>query len=285
MNISETSDNKSMNILQSYIKKYGQFIVMILGMPCTNKSEIAKELVIDLKLPILNINDYLIHDKFIDKKVDGLKFKLYEHPDNYDWDKLNRDVNYVKSSGLILYGNYLDIDKINWKPDFNFFISMNTNICKLKLIEKNLLPNDKDDEKVKIYFTKIFNPIYDELKEKIKFNKFFNVKETTTFDEIYNELFDLLMKLISDRIKGFKSNSGIKHKPSYQKHNKQEYKKVSNKIETSDDIEFTNEQEDKTMERTGSEQIYRNDLSSDNTSETDDLDLSNELSDDFEETS
>ncbi len=285
MNISETSDNKSMNILQSYIQKYGQFIVMILGMPCTNKSEIAKELVIDLKLPILNINDYLIHDKFIDKKVDGLKFKLYEHPDNYDWDKLNRDVNYVKSSGLILYGNYLDIDKINWKPDFNFFISMNTNICKLKLIQKNLLPNDKDDEKVKIYFTKIFNPIYDELKEKIKFNKFFNVKETTTFDEIYNELFDLLMKLISDRIKGFKSNSGIKHNPSYQKHNKQEYKKVSNKIETSDDIEFTNEQEDKTMERTGSEQIYRNDLSSDNTSETDDLDLSNELSDDFEETS
>ena len=199
MNISESSGKKSTNILESYILKNKQFIVMILGMPCTNKSQIAKELVIDLKLPILNINDYIINDKFIDLKVDGIKFKLYEHPDNYDWDRLNRDVSHLKSTGLILYGNYLDISKINWKPDFSFFISMNMNICKTKLIKKKLLPYEEDDEKVKIYFTKIFNPLYDELKEKIKFNRFFNVKETTSFDQTYDELFDTLISLIKQR--------------------------------------------------------------------------------------
>ena len=47
-----------MNILEAYIKKYKQFIILILGLPCSNKSEIAKELSEDLKLPLININDY-----------------------------------------------------------------------------------------------------------------------------------------------------------------------------------------------------------------------------------
>ncbi len=212
MNFSDSSNynRNNPNILQSYINKFGQFIVMILGMPCTNKSEIAKELVVDLKLPIININDYIIADKYIDKKIDGVKFKIYEHPDNYDWEKLNRDVNHLKSSGLILYGNYLDTEHINWKSDFNFFLSMNTNICKQKLIERNLLPYEKDDDKVSIYLLKIFNPLYDGLKEKIKFNKFFNIKEKTNFDEIYDELFDILMTMISQKNKLSKSSKSSK---------------------------------------------------------------------------
>ncbi len=195
------SESKQMNILEAYIKKNKQFIVLILGMPCTNKSKVAKELVIDLGLPIININDYLIEDKFIDKEVDGINFKLYEHPDNYDWEKLDIDVNKLKSKGLILYGNYLDSSKIKFEPDFTFLLSMNTNLCKTMLIKKKLLPYESDDEKVKIYFMKVFNPIYDEIKEKIKINKFFNIKEQTSFEETYNDVFDTLMELISSKLK------------------------------------------------------------------------------------
>jgi adenylylsulfate kinase-like enzyme len=50
----ENSKTK-MNILEAYIRKYNQFIILILGLPCSNKSEIAKELHIDLKLPIIKI--------------------------------------------------------------------------------------------------------------------------------------------------------------------------------------------------------------------------------------
>ena len=84
--------------------------------------------------------------------------------------------------------------------DFCYFFNMNSNLCKNMLIEKQMLPYKDDDEKVKIYFKDIFNPIYEKLKEDLKINKFFNLKETTTFDESYNDMFDNLMKQIKKKI-------------------------------------------------------------------------------------
>jgi hypothetical protein len=194
------NSDSQMNILEAYIKKNKQFIVLILGMPCTSKSKIAKELVVDLGLPLININDYLIEDKFIDKNIDGINFKLYEHPDNYDWEKLDKDVNKIKSKGLVLYGNYIDMEKINFNLDFVFFFNMNVNLCKSMLIKKKLLPYKLDDEKVKKYFTDVFNPVYDDLKQKITINKFFNIKEQTVFDSLYDEVFDTLMELINKNL-------------------------------------------------------------------------------------
>lgn len=189
-----------MNILEAFIKKYGQLIILILGLPCSNKSEIAKELQTDLKLSLLNINDYLIKDKFKEVEYDEIKFKIYEDTDNYDWDKLNNDVAELKSSGIILYGNYIDSNKINFKYNFAFFYSINNNLCKKILLEKNILKiNDMKDEK--IYFEKIFNPKYDELKKNIKFDKFYNVKDNTLFNESYDLIFNLLMELIQLKLK------------------------------------------------------------------------------------
>lgn len=197
----EDTDEPEYTILDELIKKNKQFIILVMGLPCTSKSELAKELVVDLRLPILNISDYLIQDKYIDKEVDGVKFKIYEHPDNYDWEKLNYDVNRIKKKGVIIYGNYLDFDKIKWIPDIVYFISMNINLCKDKLIEKKLLPYQYDNSKISLYFTKIFNPIYEEIKTKFKINKFFNIKENTKFDEIYNELFDNLVFMVRSKLK------------------------------------------------------------------------------------
>jgi uridine kinase len=189
-----------MNILEAYIKKHGQMIILILGLPCSNKSEIAKELASDLHLSLININDYLKQDTFVEKIVSDIKFKLYEHPDNYDWEKLNSDVDNGKNTGIVLYGNYVDASKLNFKIDFCYFFNMNTNLCKNILIEKQMLPYKEDDEKVKIYFKDVFNPIYDKLKIDLKINKFFNIKESTTFEESYDELFDGLMTLINKNL-------------------------------------------------------------------------------------
>jgi len=189
-----------MNILEAFIKKYKQLIILIMGLPCSNKSEIAKELKIDLKIPIININDYLIKDKFKEVKIDGVKFKIHEDTENYDWDKFNKDVEEFISTGVIIYGNYIDVNKIDFKIDFSFFYSLNTTLCKKILSEKKLL-NLTNVEDEKIYFEKIFNPKYEELKSNIKFNKFFNIKEDTIFSNSYDEIFDLLMSLIQLKLK------------------------------------------------------------------------------------
>jgi len=189
-----------MNILEAYLKKYGQLIILILGLPCSNKSAIAKELAIDLNIKILNIRNYLIENKFIEKNIDDINFKIYEDTENYDWNKLNNDINDSKTSGIILYGNFIDIDNINSDIDFSFFYSMNITLCKKLLFEKKILDFEESDSKTKIYFEKIFNPIYENIKQKIKFNKFFNIKEETKFDESYDEIFELLMNLIQKKL-------------------------------------------------------------------------------------
>ena len=190
-----------MNILEAYLKKYKQIIILILGLPCTNKSEIAKEFGIDLGLEVIKINHYLIEDKFEEVDIDGNKIKLYEDTKNYDWDKLNSTINDLKSNGVILYGNYLDIDKIESEIDFIFFYSMNIKMCKKILVEKKMIEFKESDPLLNIYFDKVFIPLYDNIKNKIKINKFFNIKEETTFDESYDEVFEILMELISKKLK------------------------------------------------------------------------------------
>ena len=195
-----------MNILQAYIKKYNQIIILILGLPCTNKSTIAKELGIDLNLPVIKINDFLIKDKYKEINIGELKINVYEDPSNYDWDKLNSKINVLKSTGIIIYGNYLTLDHINWDVDFTFFYSMNINTCKKIMIEKMMLEKKivelKDSDLIlNGYFEKVLNPLYDNIKNTMKINKFFNVKDETKFDDSYDEIFDILMELIMKKLK------------------------------------------------------------------------------------
>ncbi len=197
------AEKSQTNILDAFIKKNKQFILLIIGLPCTNKSIIAKEFEIDLKLPSINIHNYIKKGVFIKKEIDGIKYKLYDHVDNYDWDKFNEDVNKIikEKGGVVLYGSFIDSDKIDFKVNFTFFLNMNNTMCKTILIKKKMLPYKEDDEKIKVYFEKIFNPIYDSLKENININKFYNIKEKTKFGEIYDNMFDLLMNLIYNKIK------------------------------------------------------------------------------------
>ena len=197
------SEKSQINILEAYMNKYNQFILLIIGLPCTNKSIIAKEFEIDLKLPIIKINDYIKKNTFIKKEVDNIKYKLYDDADNYDWNKLNNDVNKkIKDDrGVILYGSFIDTQKIDFNINFTFFLNMNNGLCKSILIKKKHIPYKEDDSKIKIYFEKIFNPIYDSLKLNININKFYNIKEKTKFNEIYDNMFDTLMDLIYKKLK------------------------------------------------------------------------------------
>lgn len=190
-----------MNILEAYIKSHGQIIILIIGLPCTNKSKLAKELGSDLNASVIKIADYLDKTKYVEHEEDGFKFKLYNHRDNYDWAKLNHDVNEKKSKGVVIYGNDLDIGKIDFKIDFTFFYSMSKTMCKNIMIERKIVTDKEEDQaRNNVYFDKMFFPMYEnlknELKTVLKINRFVNVKPDTNFDETCDELFNNLMELI-----------------------------------------------------------------------------------------
>lgn len=189
-----------MNVLEAFINKFNQIIILILGLPCTNKSNYAKELSKDLNIQLIKINDFLIKDKYVEKIIDNNKFKLYEDVDNFDWDSFNKKINEIKSNGVIIYGNFLDINKINFDIDQIYFYSMNHNLCKKLLDEKKIFGNELNEEQKKIYFENIFVPLYDEFKQKLKINKFYNIKQDSEFNLIYDDLFDSVIKFIENKL-------------------------------------------------------------------------------------
>ena len=149
-----------------------------------------------IRLEIIKINDFLIKDKYKEVEIDELKIKIYEHTDNYDWDKLNLKINDSKKNGVIIYGNYLDTDKINWKIDFAFFYFMNVKNCQEILFEKKMIDDNLSKKALGKYFSKYLNILYEELKKKIKINKFFKINNEMTFVKSYDLIFDTLMELI-----------------------------------------------------------------------------------------
>jgi len=221
-----------MNIIEAYIKYFNQLIILIIGLPSSNKSEIAKELFSDIKptFTLININDYM--KGFTEKEVNGIKYKLYDYPDNIEWEKLINDIENKKNTGVILYGNYMDNNKISdkIKIDFSYFFDLKYNLLKKNFIEKKMLnfkilsnttlsdnsndseesksnsdDTDKNSEqlnnKLEIYIKDILFPVYKEIKENIKFNKFYNIKEETKLEDVYDDLFDNLMNLIQLKLK------------------------------------------------------------------------------------
>lgn len=188
-----------MNIIQVHIEEFKQIIILVLGMPCSNKSEIAKELSQDLKLDIINISDYIIKDKYVEKQVENIKYKIYEDVETIDWNKLNNDVKEKKN--VIIYGNFIDFNKIDFTIDYTLFYSMNNKLCKQIIIENDLVDFDKNDEnKFNIWYTNILLPTYENLKTSGKINKFYNIKEDTNYEKLYDETFDIMMHYLTTKL-------------------------------------------------------------------------------------
>jgi len=142
------------------------------------------------------------------KKPDSdqkIKYKIYETTDNYDWDKLNEEM--IKDDGgAIIFGNFIDVEKIKFKINFSFFLDMSISLCKKTIIDKKILPlkskTDENNVKLNSYFEHVFIPLYDKIKDDVKINKFFNVKTCSEeeINKIYGNLYDALISLIQKQL-------------------------------------------------------------------------------------
>ena len=191
-----------MSILDEYKNQKKQMIILLLGYQGSKKSKIAKLLNDDFKFKLIKINDYYIDNKYIEKTINNKTFKIYEHVDNYDWSKLSVDVNKYKESGVILYGNIIDIEKINFKMDYIFFTSINTTLF-LEYIIKNKLFDNINEEYLNIYINNYIAPLYDNIKKELQINKYYNIKKDTDIEKIYTTMYTYLIIDIKKKIKSY----------------------------------------------------------------------------------
>ena len=191
-----------MSILDEYKNQKKQMIVLLLGYQGSKKSKIAKLLNEDFKFKLIKINDYYEDNKYIEKKINDKIFKIYEHVDNYDWNKLSEEVNKYKTTGVILYGNIIDIKKINFKFDFIFFTSIQNKLYAEYIIKHKLFDNI-DEDYINLYTTNYITPLYDNIKKELQINKYYNIKKDTDIKKIYDELYNYLIINIKKIIQSY----------------------------------------------------------------------------------
>ncbi len=204
-----------MNIIEAYIKFKGQLLIFISGLSGCGKSTIGKKIAKDFKLKLIDQFDYY-------KKGHDTKFTL---PDNttiinwymdeaVDWDNFNKDIDEFKKNGLVVIGFSLPEDKIIAEHDFHIHLNISKQVCMEKrkaFLEKY---KDKYEEEYKLIGTpveklkmnQIIYPYYIESTKKSKINKFANMN-TQTDDEAYNDIFNVLVKFISDYLYQPKTNA------------------------------------------------------------------------------
>ena len=178
------ANNIKDNILTAYIKTKKKCVIYILGLPCTSKTKFGTFLAKDLNIEFINANKYM--DGYIEKD----KIKIYEHPDNMKWNKIIEEVKKIKN--VVISGNYIHKDI---EPDFVYFLDMNKTLCKQNLLESNASDNSKyiEPKTLDTYITETLYPLYEKIKEQTQINKFINIKEASTDEEIYDIIFNSLV--------------------------------------------------------------------------------------------
>jgi hypothetical protein len=183
---------KSMpNIIEEYINQKKQMVILLIGPQGSQKSKFSKMLNEDIGFKLIKISDYH-NNKYIKKTINNSIFNVYEDIENYEWEKLSNDVDKYKSKGIILYGNNIDTEKITFKIDFIYFTSIKYQLYKKYILKYDTIDNKKEYY-LNTYVSNYISPLYENLKSKLKINKFFNIKEDINIDDTYKELFDNLI--------------------------------------------------------------------------------------------
>lgn len=133
-----------MNIVEAYIKKKGQLIILISGFSGSGKTTLAREIERDFKIKFVNLNDFFkeSYNEVVDLGHD-IKVIDWDNPDAINWDKFNETIDKEKASGIVVSGFSFPADKLKFEYDFH----INVYIKKDKLIEKRqkYLDENKDN--------------------------------------------------------------------------------------------------------------------------------------------
>lgn len=194
------------NIVEQYINKNKQLIILISGFSGSGKTLLAKNIERDFKLKFINLNNFYKKDyKEIVELREDVKVIDWDNPDAIDWDKFNKKINDIKDNGVIVSGFCFPDDKLDFKPDYHIYLK----ISKEKLIKNrhdyleenkdNPLNEIKDTDIELLILNKLTYKHYLEVKDKSTYT--FNTDTTNQSpDETYDEIFNYLIKQIDKNV-------------------------------------------------------------------------------------
>jgi len=187
-----------MNIVEAYIKKFGQLIILVSGFSGSGKTTLAREIERDFKIKFVNLNDFFKegYNDVVDLGHD-IKVIDWDNPNAINWEKFNETIEKEKQSGIVVSGFSFPADRLKFK--YNFHI--NVYIKKDKLIEKRqkYLEENTDNP---------LNEISDErtqlmILNNLTFKHFLATKDNNAYvidsseltpDEIYDKIFEYIIK-------------------------------------------------------------------------------------------
>lgn len=186
-----------MNLLEEYILRKGNIIILISGLSGSNRSLLAKEIEKDFKLlELVSLDNYCDSGRvkvieFFENKVND-----WDDIDVYDWDKFNENIKHDKN--YVIFGDAFPKNKLKFEPNFHIHIT----ISKDKLIEKRKeyinanLDKCKDMlvfvDKLNTFINKITYSHYIKNRNDSKIDLWLKSDENTQ-EEMYNVTFDYII--------------------------------------------------------------------------------------------
>jgi uridine kinase len=209
-----------MNIVEEYINRNKQLVILISGFSGSGKSVLARSLLKDInrnnkkyEFTFLNLNDFYKSDDEYNNEynniveVGDLKVVDWDSPDAINWDKFNEEINKKKSNGVIVSGFAFPKDKLSFQVDFHIHLKISKDdliknrveYANEKIDNKISRSNNLGDEIEKRILNKITFPHYLKSLETSIINKFISIKYDM-LKEAYDELFDYIMAIIKKKL-------------------------------------------------------------------------------------
>jgi len=197
-------------ILDVYLEKYKQLIIVISGMSGSNKSEIADETSKALKCKHINQNNFINPDFEETIEINNKKINIWDSDDAIDWLSFNNKIKEMLNENkiLVLSGISFNKEKIDFKIDFHVHLKLSKQLLLEKrheFIEKHSKEPQYqdminiDEETEKLIFNKYTFPYYLKTTENSIINKFLNINEIQ-IDEIVRQTFNLIINFIENKI-------------------------------------------------------------------------------------
>ena len=176
------------SLIETYINKYHQFILLFTGLDGCNKIDIANSIAKKLDIPVISYIDYIDkNDEIQDWNYDNI----------IKWEELNKEINDKKEKGVIIVSPVFISENMKFICDLHIAYYMNKQYLKNILHKK--YPNNEEEKNIYIINHSIL-PYYYDITKKSYFNKSFDMSQFIDIKDQLDKTIDYINDFFKNKI-------------------------------------------------------------------------------------